>query len=792
MIKSLPYIAGRKLTGQRPLARYLPPLGDGVVTTWLESQIPPGGWIIDPFGTSPRLVVEAAQAGYRVLVAVNNPVARFLLEIAASRPERGEFRAALAELASAHRGDERLEPHIRMQYQTNCAACGLPVMADAFLWERGAAAPYSRVYHCPNCGDEGEHTTTESDAKLAAQFASSGIHKARALERVALPNDPDRIHVEEAISHYLPRAVYVLFTIINRLDGLPVSATRKRYLQAMLLHALDMGTTLWGIPSSRPRPRSLFTPPRFRENNIWLALEQAIEVCGEEGAPVQVPLVNWPDVPPPEGGICLFEGRLKDLAGSQAKPRLEAVLTAIPRHNQAFWTLSALWAGWLWGREAVGPFKVVLHRRWYDWAWHTTALTMTLQHLSTMIEQDTPFFGLLCETEPGFVVSALTAADRTGFSLESLAINEDDAQAQVIWKQTANAIPPPSKQTPEILAQNTIQEYLKERGEPASYLMVMSSGIQGIVEQHINWYALNPDEAGVPHQQDIESPKPGVMETSNPHRLYNLMQAALRKAITDRGVFIHINDTDQSPSTGTGEKAQPSDPESGLYWLYENDFSGLPLADRVEIELVRYLSKQTSCLLSELKSFIYTAFPGLLTPSDDLLRVCLDSYAEVVPDKPGYWHLRPQDNPTQRKNDLNQVRGMLTKIGKQLGLLVTETQSPTTQGRTSILWLDQHEQPLYQFHPIASAVIGDIILQTMPLVAKHLIVIPGSRANLVTFKLRRDPRLADKCMPPAGWRFLRFRQIRWLLENPLLSRESLDESLALDPLTFTTPQLRLL
>jgi hypothetical protein len=58
------------------------------------------------------------------------------------------------------------------------------------------------------------------------------------------------------------------------------------------------------------------------------------------------------------------------------------------------------------------------------------------------------------------------------------------------------------------------------------------------------------------------------------------------------------------------------------------------------------------------------------------------------------------------------------------------------------------------------------------------------------FKLRRDPRLRQAI--EAGWRFLKFRHARLLAESPSLARENLDEQLALDPLTETQEQMRLL
>ncbi len=106
---------------------------------------------------------------------------------------------------------------------------------------------------------------------------------------------------------------------------------------------------------------------------------------------------------PESGGICIYEGRLKDLA-QEAKKELPiaAVIGSLPRPNQAFWTLSALWAGWLWGHEAVEPYKVALRRRRYDWAWNATALNAAFNHLFELLPLGTQFFGLLSELSPPF------------------------------------------------------------------------------------------------------------------------------------------------------------------------------------------------------------------------------------------------------------------------------------------------------------------------------------------------------------------------------------------------------
>jgi hypothetical protein len=363
---------------------------------------------LDPLGASPQLAVEIAAHGYRTLVAVNNPITRFLLEMAAQPPSQADLRAALSELAALRKGDERLETHLQSLYMTQCTKCQQQTPAEAFVWERSSGALMARIYHCA-CGDGGEYPATDADRTLAASLASlDGLHRARLLERVAAPDDPDRHHAQEALDCYLPRAVYALITIINKLDGLPVIPERKRLLLALVLGACDEASALWPHPDERPRPKQLALPPRFLEKNVWLALERGVELWSGDGQPI--PVVNWPELPGETGGLCLFEGPMRDLAPRLKDLSIAAVVTALPRPNPAFWTLSALWAGWLWGQAAAAPFKSVLRRRRYDWNWHTAALYAALKNISDRLPLNTPLFAIIPELEPAFLSAALLAA----------------------------------------------------------------------------------------------------------------------------------------------------------------------------------------------------------------------------------------------------------------------------------------------------------------------------------------------------------------------------------------------
>ncbi|HMD82598.1 MAG TPA: hypothetical protein VKE92_14885, partial [Anaerolineales bacterium] len=215
-----PYIPGLGPAAPGPLSRFMPPLEEGVISSWLPRHVPASAWLLDPFGFSPRLVLEAARAGYRVLVTINNPITRFLLEMAANPSPGSDFKAAMADLSAAKKGEERLSTHLQSLYQTPCEKCGREIQAESFLWRKGEDVPYARIYTCPHCEDSGEHAATQHDIERAKKFAATdSLHRSRAFERVVQLDDEDRLFAEEAIEYYLPRPLYVLTTIINRLDS---------------------------------------------------------------------------------------------------------------------------------------------------------------------------------------------------------------------------------------------------------------------------------------------------------------------------------------------------------------------------------------------------------------------------------------------------------------------------------------------------------------------------------------------------------------------------------------------
>jgi len=717
-----------------------------VISAWLSQLNSAGSWLLDPFGFSPRLVLEAARSGYRVLVTANNPVTRFLLEMFANPPAQSEFTAALADLGAVKKGDERLASHLQSLYLTSCEKCNQQIYAQAFLWRKNADAPYARIYECKHCGDSGERPATAEDIERAKKIAETdSLHRSRAFEKVVALNDEDRLYAEEAIQHYLPRPLYVLTTIVNRLDNLNLSSERKRALTALTLLACDAGNTLWAHPAERPRPKQLTTPNQFREHNVWMELERGLSLWLETGSTVVCEA--WPAKIPEDGGILIYEGRLKDLAHVVKKEiPIAAAIGSVPRPNQAFWTLSALWAGWLWGKDAVEPYKVALRRRRYDWAWNATALHSAFNHLRELLPEGVPFFALLPEPEPAYLTSAITAASAAGFSLQSVALRTEHDPVQVVWKNEQKK----ATSTDVNILQNTIEEYLAARGEPAHYLHIHTAGLVALAET---------DALKTPDQEFDEALR-------NIHALFELTLKGDERLVhysTGEGVETGMWGYSTSAQSASGSSAQ------SVPARFQNIES---LSDRVEMAVVTYLQKNQKAIYLEVEDDLYPRFTGLLTPSKGLIYAILNSYAEK---EAGYWKLRAEDVASARRAELNNIYTLIEKIGNRLGY--------KTRRQDKLLhWLDSGK-PVRTFNVLASALLGRALQDAIP---NTIIVIPGGRAALAAYKQERDPSLSALVKKH---RLVKYRLLRSLLEVPILTRETFEEQIASDPVEKSNGQM---
>lgn len=762
-MSDLVFIPGKPASTAGLLSRFLPPIPEGIAHSWLTNNLPPGSLVLDPFGSHPLFAVEGARAKYKILVSSNNPITRSLIELAANPPREEDMRSALANLASLKVGHERLEVHLKQLYMTTCTKCGQPVMAHSFVWERNSSEPIAKIYECHHCGDSGEHPVTQSDINLACSFSDASIHKMRVVERIAYSGGLSKVQVEEALSIYLPRALYCLVTLINKIESLSASPIEKsldqlklqRSLIALALTALDQGNNLWTYPSGRSRPKRFSPSPRFRENNIWLALEKAAEQLADDKSPL--PFTIYPEFLESDFGVILFEGSFRELIfdfvnSSENKPLLiDAVLTALPRHNQAFWTLSALWSGWLWGHKAVEPFKSVFQRQRYDWAWYSSALSRVFKSLSEHLPSRIPFFGLIGEAETHYLSASIIPATSNRFTIKSIAMRAESGLAQVLLEQEQQT--PIKKFIPSSEDKYNLQKLLvtngmtqiKQRGEPAPYLTMYASALQTIVLD-----AAIADE-----------------DENQPGNEYNRIHSLIEDTLSERYGFIRYGGSEKSP-------------EMSKLWHQEIIKPIRSLSDQVELLVQKYLVENPGCSFSEIDEFICSQFPGLMTPEYGLIETCIESYSEK--DLLTKLTLRSQDKPSHRDQEVKDMRRALIDLGDRLNF--------SSIGEVPVIWSDE-DLPLRLFFFVnASAAIGEIIYHSNYPPDRSFIVLPGARANIILYKLRYDPYLKGEIA--RGWRFLKFRHLRHLLDSPSLSKNNLDSLLEIDPLTESPAQLRLL
>jgi hypothetical protein len=737
---ALPFPTGTPPFRPGPLARFLPPLEIGSAKRSLElcDSLPP--WVLDPFGASPRLAVELARAGVGVLTACNNPVTRFVMEGMARPIPAADLQAALARLATAPKDDTRLERFLLDLYLTSCSRCKTPVPAERFVWDREAQVPVVRMYTCPQCGRTGEDSTTSADREQAASFARRGLHHALALEQLATAGDPDREHAEAALAVYPGRSVFALITLLNKLDSLGLEPAIRRAAEALLLSTFDATNALWGFPEGRTRPRQLTASPHYVELNVWRALEASIDDWASDSSEVE--LSAWPQEGEPRAGqVSLFAGPSRELAATLGRGQVRNLLTVLPRPNQAYWTLSALWAAWLWGREAAQPIRVVLHRRRYDWAWHASALRSALASLTPALSDNVGIVGLLPESEPGFIAAADLGFDAAGFELTGLAMRAEEGQAVLRWTRRPHPAPTVDAAALTPTMTGAAQQVIQARGEPTPFACLHAAA----------WGVL------------AQARQLGPLLQAEEARSLTMLNDRFEKSLADKRAFVHF---------GAGAEA-----EIGQYWLTDPATAGEPLADRVEMAVFERLRDSACVEAEELEAEVCRALPGLLSPDRRLVHACLRSYG-AEDDTPGMWRLRPEDQPAARARDHQETARLLVEMGDRLGF--------TTVQEQDIVWRDAFGIDRYVFRVRTDAVFGQALRDA----GEVIHVLPGGRGSLVAEKARRDPRL--RAWLQAGLRLVKFRHVRRLAAETTLTADNLEQRLALDPIHEGDPQLPLL
>ncbi len=704
------FLPGTGKIPELPLGRYLPPLPEGILSSWLADTVPPGSWVLDPLGSTPQVPLEAARSGYKVLCTCNNPVLALMLQVLAEAPDRAAFQAEISDLADSRRAGERLEVHLNALYQTICPGCKQVIKADAYIWRKGENAPYARMVVCPVCHIVGEYPLENEDIEALQRLGSLALFRSRALERIGIPYAADNPVIREVMECYPDRAFYALFNLINRVEALPVAEGKRRLLQALLISACDAGTDLWSHPITRTRPRLLNPPGEFIEVNLWKAFQDATDFWINR--PERIELTIFPEMPGGQAGICLFPGRLASLGEFPPTIIPEAALGVVPYPNQAFWSLSAVWSGWIWGKETASALHGVLGRQRFDSRWVGAVLTGSFNRLPKAI----PFHAEIPEVTPGLLTATLAAGLAGGLRLEGIACEQESSIAQVTWESGhPNEVPLPGSISH--FQRDTMTDVLLERGEPATYLQLSGAGMERLIR-------MNLLPSGNPRSYDD---------------LLNRLQQAQKDNFEDATLFKVY-----------GSRAADS---QGLWWFHKLETSPVSMADRLEGAILKQLNGQKAISIRELQGNLNEAFPGFLTPFPGLMQMILDSYFIPDQDQPGVLKAEPEKLPIKFQDEIPEMEQLLEKVAKALGLI--------TLKEPAITWR-MDGKTLYRVFIACDGCLSQWVDQFREGNATNIILSPEIRHELIFFKIARDPRLLEAL---GSWRLIGFEQLRRIAAN---------------------------
>lgn len=758
------------------------PLAENVIAHFIDEFTAPGDLIVDPFVASDAIVRAALERGRRILAADSNPLVAWTVRMEASLPGAREINGALSRLGDARKEGETLRAALEKLYASQCAQCGGPVSVDYFLRRMvepktpggESSLPSEKIYTCPTCGTRRDDAT-ELDRQRAHNAAPRGLSYHVLVQRLIADDPANSPAIKRMLGYYTPRNLNALATITQKLDADFLDDAARPILSALVLHALDVGTSLYRAPGALPT-RDL--PDQFVEMNIWRALETAARGLSERPPALRLAPNPAHVLKSASPAAFLGQGGARFLAEHAPGARAALILTSPARLDPAFWELSFLWTRWLLGKNAAAPLEPLLDDKRQRWSWYGDALTNALADAAKLAREDAPFV-VSFPAGSHAMIEALTLAASPVFALDDFAFRPDRGadrstewgalrgDYQVIWKRADTLVSPvPSNALASKIraaSLSALREILDARGEPLAYSWVHHAGLEKLARENVL----------------AETIAAKYREGDNAFQfLRHRMEEGFKEG--------YIHDIDHWAD------------KDRVLWMRREDSShpdtGDDLVTRVE-QVVRASLEQASTLsTAELEDRVLARFGGLLTPEIELVDLCARAHAEL---QAGRWVLRREDAGAW----LAQARTLATRLGEHLGFQVEQS-----AGQFDLAWgiekiipgsasgavrQERIHEEVYAF--FLRERVDFRALLAVPLAPLHgLVILPETQVDLVRERLRREPRWVKK-LERGGLTFLRVAMIELLLRETFASRPEFQLAWGLEPpLAQGQEQLQLL
>ena len=785
------FVPGKTVEAERFLAHYVQPMPVGVAMAYLEAYTSPGQIVLDPFCQSPNLVTEVVATGRKVIAANFNPVLALLVRGQLGLPEPKELDAATTRLGDSLKLGVPLREHLDGLYTTSCPQCHRTTIADYFLWDREAGEPVEKGYHCQACGSEGQAPVEPGERETLSRIERRGFHYHYVLDRLAPPGDEGRKAGQKLLDFYTPRNLYALTNLLIKIETLFADSPLQETLKLLLLACLDSCSSLYASPQAWLRPRRLHPPPRFVERNVWRAFEEArVQLSQLPPSPAMhlatgVSQITSPDLlslsetdgQPPNALVePLTVRRLSQVLPEDS---VSLIITAPPRLDPVFWSLSYLWSGWLFGREEAAALRLLLKRKKTDWDWYQRAMNSTFRALRQALQARGRLVLIFTTEGPAFVEALFMAASLAGFELEGASCQPGEVPTGTMGsyrlsfakeEEPMNAVPSEDEANLAIELQReastAMQDVLRQRGEPLTYEWLHLAAYRHLSVKGYLRRAMAVSPLDFVSRQ-VETVLEGV----------------------EIGAIVRW------------EEAEEGEGWPQMWWLREPGEGNPPLSDRVEEAVWEVLCEKPTLSAEALAAAIYPRFPGLLTPEAELIEACLKSYAQEI--GPDHWQLGPEDQPENRERQRGQGVANLVKLGQRLGygvglsrtwrkrsregdalmdLLRNEDPGVEPLSPFDVLWHEDKEVR-HAFVLFSMAALGLIPWHKddMGEGINRYLVIPEERGDLASFKLDRSPRLRQ-AMVTGHWQFIKYGHLSQLVSATEVDRHDLKKIVGLRPI----------
>lgn len=755
------------------------PWSSALVAHILEATSQAGDLVVDPFANQAALPAAAQAHRRRVLVNNTNPAALLAVLTSAAPPNQSVLDTAFSRIADAPRRGRTLAHHIQALYETVCPECAQTIHATAFVWDRNAGEPIAKRLACPHCQASGQMAIDMADLTLVSSLEVRGAAYWGLLSRLVAPGDPQTHQARHLLEFYPPRALLAFSELLGAAEQRLSAADEQRAAKALILSALERCTSLAEIgPARSTVPRLAEPPTRFVEPNVWLAFERAYQALRER-SPRAMPLAHdlvalrGPDGP---GRILPFNLAAPELAERLEPGSVALILTEPPRFDPTAYALGFLWTGWLFGRDAASRLKTTLSVEQWTWDWYGRAMTTALKSLLKPLAAEGHLVMAFADRSSRRTLALIAAAEASGWRLAGqstqAALLPD--QAEPAWRLIFQPDSRPVTRAgvarlPDLLqqqAQEAALALVDRRAEPTPAVLVNTAC-------GVRWA------------------EAGLLRTLGQH------PDAMRRPVSFLVEQARVALSPDLPPPGLRVLDWPGGPDlTPPFWESEERSAAQPLADRVE-SLVLERLETGSQPLQDLERELSAAFPGLETPDKALVSACMESYANVHED---IAHLREEDTPARRSRDLGEMLLRLHDLGLRFGfeVWVAPFEQAVATGLVpmgtvgligseeflpaSVVW-HQGGLATFAFAVSLQAKVHPWLVAPPDALAgcPRYVVLPGGRAALLDFKLRRCPWWRDR-LAWAGWDFVKFRHVRDLAASSDLSLAGFRARIGLDPI----------